>query len=312
MKRKRLTAFLAVEALLLGGLTVAQAAFSRWVAAAAAFPFEQIGLLLRRLSLSGGTGNRIAIVLYVLLSLLPLLAGLWQLRRDPAAENWLLVLISGCLFGVLYLMINPGLIPVPLGETVGKAVLGGTIYSLLAAWLVLRIVRQARTAEQPQLMRVLRILLVGLACVFVAEAAAGELGVLLASVEQLREKNTDGGIGLTCAVLALGWAVDSLPCVLNVWVLYAALDLLEAERYSEAAAAAAELLARRSGAMLAVVVLTKGGFNLLQLLLAARLRQLSSVVLIPVFDVAFALAMLLLARLMRENKQLKDENDLFV
>ena len=76
--------------------------------------------------------------------------------------------------------------------------------------------------------------------------------------------------------------------------------------------AAAELLARRSGAMLAVVVLTKGGFNLLQLLLAARLRQLSSVVLIPVFDVAFALAMLLLARLMRENKQLKDDNDLFV
>ena len=29
MKRKRLTAFLAAEALLLGGLTVAQAAFSR-------------------------------------------------------------------------------------------------------------------------------------------------------------------------------------------------------------------------------------------------------------------------------------------
>ena len=40
MKRKRLTAFLAAEALLLGGLTVAQAAFSRWFAAAVAFPFE--------------------------------------------------------------------------------------------------------------------------------------------------------------------------------------------------------------------------------------------------------------------------------
>lgn len=312
MKRKRMTAFLAAEAAVLAALTILQAAFSRWFAAAAAFPFEQIGLLLRWMSLSGGAGNVIAIVLYVLLSLLPLLAGLRQLRRDPAADNWLLVLISGCLFGVLYLMVNPGMLPIPLGETVGKAVLGGTIYSLLAAWLVLRIVRQARAAEQPQLMQVFRILLVGLACVFVAEAAAGELGTLLASVKQLRETNTDGGIGLTCAVLTLGWAVDALPCVLNVGVLYAALDLLEAQRYSEDAVAAAELLARRSSRMLAVVVLANGGFNLLQLLLAARLRQLSSVVLVPVFDVAFALAMLLLARLMRENKQLKDDNDLFV
>ena len=56
----------------------------------AAFPFEQIGMGLRWLSLSGGIGNGAAIVLYILLSLFRAWSGLiW--RKGVLPEG-----LTGC------------------------------------------------------------------------------------------------------------------------------------------------------------------------------------------------------------------------
>ena len=53
-------------------------------------------------------------------------------------------------------------------------------------------------------------------------------------------------------------------------------------------------------------------FNLLQLFFQSRLYQLEYVVSVPVFSLAFVLAVLLFARYIREMQRLKEDNDLFI
>ena len=72
MKRKLLFALLAAEAVFCLLFSFLQARFSGWFSTLVAFPFEQIGAGLRVLSLSGGIGNGIAVVLYIVLSLIPI------------------------------------------------------------------------------------------------------------------------------------------------------------------------------------------------------------------------------------------------
>ena len=63
---------------------------------------------------------------------------------------------------------------------------------------------------------------------------------------------------------------------------------------------------------LVAVVLTNVGFNLLQMLFADSLLIIDGFLYLPLFSVAFVLAALLLARFLAENRQLKQDNDLFI
>ena len=106
------------------------------LASLAAFPFAQIGLGLRWLSLSGAVGNGLAIGLYVLLSLIPLIAlGVIWRRGKLRQADALLAVLSALLFWVLYLMVNPGLLTAWLnlaaGGIVGRAVLGLSLIHIL-------------------------------------------------------------------------------------------------------------------------------------------------------------------------------------
>lgn len=109
MKCNRLLLLLAAEAV----LCATAAIFSRQLAglfpALLSFPFAQIGMGLRALSLSGVAGNAAAIVLYILCCFLPLILLLifgWGRRLH--GEDALLFLLSAVLFPALYLLINPG------------------------------------------------------------------------------------------------------------------------------------------------------------------------------------------------------------
>ena len=71
-------------------------------------PFHLIGKGLRWLSLSSNTGNMIAITLYSILSLIPVIFFLWKRRRsDLKPGDYLLLLISIYTFFMLYQFINP-------------------------------------------------------------------------------------------------------------------------------------------------------------------------------------------------------------
>lgn len=284
------------------------------LASLTAFPFAQIGLGLRWLSLSGAVGNGLAIGIYVLLGLIPLIAlgVLWRRGRLRRADA-LLAVLSALLFWVLYLMVNPGLLTAWLnlaaGGIVGRAVLAG--------WLVLRALEMARGAGAGRLLLGLGWLLGLLAAAFVAAAFAGRAAGAQAAVVSLRNGNlgSEGTLGPSYVFLILGQGVAALPYALDAMVALRARGLvleLERDRYSQAAVAAAEGLSRLCARALAVTVGANLTFQLLQLACARWLRSLNTQVSFPLMSMAFVLGALLLSRLIREGKQLKDDNDLFV
>jgi hypothetical protein len=322
MKRKTLWVILATEAAVCVLLRVLQASFSGVFSAVMAFPFEQIGMGLRALSLSGAWGNAAAIVLYAAIALVPAAILLPLARHRPLhGEDGLLVLLSATLFAVLYGMVNPGMVATIFGGTEGlpvaKAILGGTVYSVLCGYLVLRVLRLFFGSGTGHLLKYLSAMLIVLNLLFVYGAFGAAFGSLMDSIAKLQAGNTDSGqqLGVSYAFLILQFVVDGLPYVLNVSVAFAAMrlvDELRLDRYSAGAVAAAGKLSQLCGGALAATALASMAFNLLQLLFARSLRVIYGSVQIPLLSFAFMLAVLLLSQFISENKQLKDDNNLFI
>ena len=71
-------------------------------------------------------------------------------------------------------------------------------------------------------------------------------------------------------------------------------------------------LSRRCVRTLAACVACSVAVNLMQLLCLPSLRTVSASVELPLTSMGVALAALLLAQYVRENKRLKDDNDMFI
>ena len=108
------------------------------------------------------------------------------------------------------------------------------------------------------------------------------------------------------------YAVDVLPYLLDLMIVYALGVVLDSERYSDDAILAAEKLARLCRISLIAMVVSNLAYHGLQLLFVKSLMQTNSVVQLPLFSLLFVLAVLLVTRLLNDNRQLKEDNDLFI
>lgn len=318
MKRAAFFFLLACEAVLCMTLAFFREFLPGMFTSMIAFPFEQIALGLRFLSLSGQFGNAIAILLYAVFCLLPVtLLPIIRRKRRLVLEDALLPLLSLVLFAVVYLMINPGIIRTPASTVAVKAFLGTVAWSVIAKYFLLRVLRLFYTADVPRLQKYMTVLLHGLAVLFVSIAFGVCFGDFLNAIGALRAGNTgsEDGLWVSYVFLGLQYLVNALPYLLDVWVVFAGIRLLtelQANRYSQASVDAAQDLSQRCCKALIIIVVTSVDFNLLQLAFVNSLRVLNATVQIPFLSIAFLLAALLLAQYIRENKQLKDENNMFV
>lgn len=322
MKHRLFRGLLAAEALACVLLCLLKVSLADAFSTTIAFPLEQIGMGLRALSLSGGFGNAIAVALYALISLLPIgILFILAKRRKLHIEDWLLALLSAVLFGVLYLLLNPGFITKVLGAAaqppVGKAILGGMVYSLIVGYVILRVLRLFTVGSVEKLERYMSIMLGALNVLFVFLAFGACFSDLLSALASLRAGNSGNEhlLGASYVFLALQYLVSALPYILDVVVIFAALRLLDAmrkERYSAASVEAAGRMSRLCAIALTITILANIAFNLLQLLFAKSLMVMNHSVQIPVMSILFVLAALLLTRFVMESKRLKDENDAFI
>lgn len=324
MKRKLFIALLALEAALCVALCLMQASLAEAFSAAVAFPFEQAGLLLRALSLTGRLGNAAALALYAALCLLPIGFLIYARgKRKLRTEDALLALLSVLLFAALYLMINPGKIgaafsmPGEAGIAMGKAVLGGTLYSVLAGYIVLRVLRRSFEGDTDRLHDYLRVLLALLNALFVWAIFYIGFADMLGAFTALASGNvgSEAGLGMSYAFIILKYLVDALPYALDILTVFLSLKLLEQmriDRYAQATVDAARRLSRWCAAALAAVVLANVGFNILQLAFAGTLRNIDSTLNLPLTSILFVLAALFIARLAAENRALKQDSDLII
>jgi len=307
---------LAAEALLCVLLAVLKTPVGDTFVNAVAFPFEQIGSGLRVLSLSSAVGNVFAFLLYIAICLLPVGALLLiRRKRNVLPEDSLLLVLSIALFAVIYLLINPGIIEELFHATpAGKAVLGGTVYSVLIAYLILRILRLFCTSEAARLQRYLAVLLGLLNIVFVYLIFGADVRSLMDAIAALQAGNVgnESLLGASYAFAGLQYIVDVLPYVFDIMIVFSGIRLLgklTADRYSDETVLAASRLSSLCGKTLSITVLAIAAFNLLQLIAAKQLLNINAAVQVPLFSIAFVLAALLFSRLVAENKLLKDDND---
>lgn len=311
MKNRLLTITLGAEA----ALCVLFCALGGAADAVLTFPLAPIGGWLRRLSLSGSLGNGAAIVIYVLLCLLP--AGLFLFRRLKGKRHWedlLLLAGSAALFYSLYLLINPALAEARY-SLMAKPALNGLVWVLIAAWLVLALLRLA-FADRQGAEKCGKLILFALAAVYVFCLFYQLPAEAIGEIRALNEANTvHSGLELSWFVIILRALAEAVPCALSLFALYLSRKLLDAaaeDRFSEETLTLSQRLARFCRAALTAEVLLCAGVYLLQLVLAPQLRSISFQVEFPVSSVAVALAALLLSRLLGEGKELKEDNDLFV
>lgn len=324
MRQKKLIYILVAEAIALLAFHLLQLSFSGIFSSIAAFPFEQIGWGLRKLSLSGTVGNILAIILYMFISLLPVFLLILLRKKQKACRlDNVLAGMSVLLFVVIYYMINPGLFRINVPGT-AKWAMGVTFYSVLSGYLIIRILKDYTDADTQKLQRGLKLLLFFLTVIFIYAICGQNMEALLASIQKVQGDNsafTVRQLPVTAELiptyffLVLHYLVSILPYLFDIGVVFLSirtLEFLEADRYSEESVNAVKRLADFCVRALGIIVTADVIFNLLQLIFCGYLYQTDYIIVIPVLSVVFVLAALLFSRYIQEDQKLKQYNDLFI
>ncbi len=307
-----------------------------------AFPWEQLGNLLRTLSLSGAAGNVLAWILFAAAGTGPAAVWIWlSVKKKSVRADMLLLLLSPILAVGLWFLANPSymgscLIPAPLAG-MGKYAVGLTIDSVLLAWLVLRFLSGC---EKPDRGRVLRSLQIFLG-IYVALAAAAVLWQgfreTAAGFKGLAESNTVTGGGWMTGELLAGSGVGQvsgagdlrvsswflvlqtlcscLPEFLELTLLGMVIALLhscEKGGFTEESLRWVERLKNCSCRFLAVMVCVNMGINLLQLFFGRLIHNSYFSLVFPLREIIVVLGILMLSRFYLESRRLKEDNELFI
>jgi hypothetical protein len=322
MKNRKFILILAAEAVLCvaAALALKLQGGSAYVTIAQ-FPFAEVGLLLRSLSLSGTVGNVAAIVLYAMLCTVPLaVVALRIKKRALKAEDALLVIMSGFGFYMMYMMVNPGILSrIPcyaVGDS-GKAVLGGTFYSLLIGYLVLRLLRHAGGSGTDKLLRVMRLLFAIVALVLVFSVAYIGVSDVRSELAAIKAANTDPSVslGLTTFFVVLRFVLTQSPVVMELGIFLLGMRLCEAlreDRYGEVAIDAARKLASFAKIMVVVILLCCITRNLAQVVFAGSLISVDFLATLPLSEIVVAVGALLLTRFFVASRELKQDNQMII
>lgn len=280
-----------------------------------AMPFVKAGELLRQLSLMSAMGNRIALVLYCAVCASPLLL---IRKSDPGRENLLLILASMVLFRVMWLLVNPDMMPVNMRNEVGKVIYTGAVYSVFVTWGIMKLMLRTDLTIQANVYKALQIFLLICSVCFLVEGLGFGLSRFAATLETLKTENTllsESQLLPSVMFQAADFTFTLAENVLVAWILFLGARLvmeLEEDPYSEACQNMSNgifLWCRRT---IRAVAAANLAMNLGQVLFAGELVNVNLTIRIPVLSLAVTFGMMALTRLLAKGRQIKEDNDLFI
>ncbi len=292
------------------------------------FVWDGFGFLLRSLSLKGGAGNVLAVILYTLLSLLPLLGPslwMWKRRQRPQGADILLIVLSMYTFYLLYAFINPGLFSARLPAGLGvegmvfyiKAVYGGLWLSILVSWLLLTWIRSLNDREildrKKFLYRGMKLLLAVSILLSTAELLYSVGTDLTGRLVQIRGNEAGTGMDLIFAFLRAGVVLLSsgfLPVILCR--IKRLLKAVEEGPFEAGELEEAKRLADVSRMAVTAPVLGSLVWNGGLFLCSRQLTQLEYQWEIPLFPLLAAFGSLILTRYLREAGELHRDNEMII
>jgi hypothetical protein len=286
------------------------------------FPFEQLGIGLRYLSMSSTIGNVTAIILYCVICLLPAFYYYFRkYKKRTYTEDKLLILMSILLFPIIYLMINPSYIGRHFGAfeliEANKALLGVTIYSVIIGFLVLRVLRIIKNSETKSILKYLKILLSIICLVLIYAIFGSGFSALLSSMEQLAVENTDlsQALFLSKLFLVLQNLVSVLPFILELIIVFSGFKLIDAlnkDPYGEDVVISASKISKLCQNAVVAIMLSQITINILQFTLGSNIRSSHYTLSVPLLSVVLVLAVMLLINYFEQAKHFKEDNELFI
>lgn len=299
------------------------------------FPWEQIGIGLRKLSLSGAAGDLAAWILFAVMGGCPLILwGMLERRKKSSRVDLLLPVLSLTLFSGLWFLINPSylaayLFPAGMGE-MGRCAFALAIDSILLCWLLLRFLGSSGKMDKKTLLRSLEIML-GLYVALNAAAILFQGGAELLTAWKSVGVSVSGdmewmltpeigftevrSMGLSRCFLVFQTLCRYLPELLELGLCGVAICFLnscEQNSFSEDSLKQVKRLKRLSACFLGAVLGTNVCANLLQLTFARYIYCSNYILAFPIKHVIFMLGVLMLSRFWLESKKLKDDNTLFI
>lgn len=305
------------------------------------FPWEQLGQLLRRLSLSGSAGNIAAWLLFLAIGALPLAGAAILLHRQRTCRaDILLAALSAALFTGLWFYTNPSYIdrylsPMPAGG-IAKYALASVIDSLLLTWGLLRfLLRMDKgdstnndhpTAKEHSDRKIVhKRPLLGLRVLLNLYALILTVGLLFQSWNEfwtaltaLQENNTGSAsflLNMSTLFLALQALIELLPGLAQIALLLMMSFFLrsyEREPFGPDSCHIMERLKTASRRLLILVLSANTGFNVLQLAFSRFLLTSSHRILLPLSEIIVILGIRTLSFLYLESRRLKEDNDMFI
>lgn len=281
------------------------------------FPFRQVGELLRNMSLSGTSGNVCAWGIYVILCLIPVAVLIALIARKKAKKiDFCLIPIAIAEAAALYLSVNPLLIgdwdmrAKPLVDADMRiATIGASFYSLLMCYLVLRFcIKLLKGSREETFRQIVRLCV--LAFVAILVFAVFDVIEFADTVKKMPKTDTADRAfavwkGTFSAITQLGLAVTLLLTGLIV------------RRYRiDGATEANEKRVRKFTVFCVVAIvlylLGVAAFNVGQLLCINRLLSFDISLILPVSELVVIAFIPAALHMMRETREVKEENSLYI
>lgn len=311
MSKRGILTLAGIQILLIAA-AVAGSVYPQFYVAVFGFPFVEIGKLMRFLLQSGKTGSAFAALLWGALSLTPAFFALKNAgKQGRRAENAALLFMSLCLFAGLWAMADGAFTDalVPGGGAVmlpvKRAVIGGALWSTIVMWAVFRLLRYISGDGENRLLRCMK------AAVY-ALCAGFEFGLAFSEVTKLCACIAAAQKGTAVLAEVVSFIICAVPYAFDLLVASAGIALINAIGTEDGTVQAAEKLAVRAKTALYVSATAIPAYNICRVAFAGTTGSVNTHIVIMVGSLAFTLAALLLSKLIADNKQLRDENDMFV
>ena len=297
------------------------------------FPLVPIGVLLRQMSLSGTFGNVIAFVLYLLVSLSPILWRVFRRRnQELQGEEFILIGLSAFLFWGVYSIINQIQIFQPFsreGQDFASFAINLTALSILTAYLAFRLIRRVRMEDMTGLFSLSKTFLALLAG-FVAFKVAGPL--LADFITKWRDVsgNTLGTLypadipglqvfdpktQMSQIMLGLQFLAQAISDTLTIYLCWLGLRLLEeveVDLYSETLGPLLDQLSRYARIALIFTVTHQTILNFSLILLSNQMYNYNFYFSLPLTTIAVVVISLIVTHYLKQVRQLKLDNEMII
>lgn len=325
MSKNKMTIMLVVEVLIFIGLYLLSEFVPEVFSGMFSVPFKQVAIGLAALAGLGNIGNGAALMIVVAIALIPIVVSLKMKKESNGKFSRLQILQKVALwatgvaaFVCLWVMMNPayfshknvlqGIIKIPdtaddLNILYGMGAL--TIWSFVVADLVIALIRQLLTGSTEKLVDYTKnagyIMMVIIMWILLTEAKA------FGNVVQAPTAADKFFIILSIVNGVIAYGFDIVICSMG-------LKLIDEVKKDEAKGivAVAGKLSTVCCLSLGITVSFAAIINIMQILFIRSAQNVKVSLNIPVVSMAFTLIILLIARLIVENKKLRDDNDMFI